>query len=459
MAKSRRSARLTLVFMVGAVGVCLHEQASTARSLPSALGHVRGVSIGHFDRLEVMSGLDSQRSPSTECKVYADDQDDLLNRIFCLFFTRYSPSGRSYGGDILDPYLWSDTQDLVTGDRHETAVALLSELANAARPLKWESLRLAAFQRDLLAVRDWLGIEAISYSANRSMLKDVVERAIARLALTEDEISRLPDNYAAARRQLRSRMSRVQDSPERSVFEADLYDPNGDWICVGNVNGSPVARTHAKSFHGRSIFHVFLSVPGGRSAGRALLARMRSDFVSMTVADLHRVLVGSAHGQALPTLPTGTKLALVRRAVLVNKLGRRASTRLVEGIQVMTYGERRSSARIELSRTALFAHSDGGLVVLAPSDRRQTTFILHGGDPFERPASRDATQTSSYLGPGALEGCTACHEGPDLLSLLSVSRFRFGAAMEPVPALVESAPALETLGQMNGPTWRPYGRR
>ena len=309
--------------------------------------------------------------------------------------------------------------------------------------------RRGVFQRDLLAVRDWLGTTAVSHSPNRRILKDLVDSGIGRLALTDGAIAQLPDTYRAAREAYRSGAFAVAaDSPATSVLDTDLYDPDGQWVCLGNADGSPVARTHADFFHGRSVFHVFLSVPGGRSSGVALLTRLRRDFGHLSIADFHRIFSGEPQDPSRAKVPAGTELALVRRAVLVNNSGRRVVTQLVESIHVQRYGEHRASARLELSRKALFGGGNRGLKLLTLADRRQSTFILHRGDPFEALTSRAPSRTDSYLGDGALEGCPACHEGADLLSILSLSRFRFGSMSSRVPTLIQSTPIFETLAQV-----------
>ena len=132
-------------------------------------------------------------------RIYSPDPDHIWNRIFRLFYLRHARNGHQYGGDELDPYLWWQTKYLLSGSSHDEALKLLDEfLQQHAERLILDSLRRALFQRDLLAVYEWLSTPSDEQGSGRSALEQRIAEIITRLALTSDEIGKLPDNYTDA---------------------------------------------------------------------------------------------------------------------------------------------------------------------------------------------------------------------------------------------------------------------
>src|ERR1039457_2456186 len=138
----------------------------------------------------------SQSLPRPRQGVYSSDPDHIWNRLFSLFYVRHARDGRQYGGDELDPYLWIDTKYLLSGSSHDEALKLLDEfLQQHSEKLIADPLKRAWFQRDLLAVNDWLSMPSDEGVQSRSEFQKRVTEVIRRLALTEDQIRKLPDNY------------------------------------------------------------------------------------------------------------------------------------------------------------------------------------------------------------------------------------------------------------------------
>src|ERR1019366_2997865 len=99
----------------------------------------------------------SQSLPRPRQGVYFSDPDHIWNRLFRLFYVRHARDGRQYGGDELDPYLWWQTKYLLSGSSHDEALKLLDEfLGQHSERAITDPLKRALFQRDLLAVNDWL---------------------------------------------------------------------------------------------------------------------------------------------------------------------------------------------------------------------------------------------------------------------------------------------------------------
>ena len=104
--------------------------------------------------------------------VYAPDPDHIWNRLFRWFYVRHAQNGRWYGGDELDPYLWPETKYLLSGSSRDEALKLLDEfLQQHSERLIADPLKRAVFQRDLLAVYDWLSLASDEQAASRSALQ------------------------------------------------------------------------------------------------------------------------------------------------------------------------------------------------------------------------------------------------------------------------------------------------
>ena len=369
------------------------------------------------------------------CEVYSGDAPEVANRLFCLFFTRVGRDGISHGGDILDPYLWPETTYVLSEPVFSLAVDTLRSLLanNVIRNSK--PLTRAMLQRDLLAVYDWLLEPALVRNERRNILADLVGQAIDLVALSRREIESLPDTYLESKRDGRVAWPSTASD---LVLRNNLYDSQGDWVCVGNAEGIPAARTHAESFRGRSVFHIFVTAPGGRAGVlRFLNELMFRDGLGVVAAP--------------PKEVSPLALAIVRRAVLRDRTGRRTPSPLVESIHVSVLEKERPvaerMARLELSRVQLFRGRGSALQPLGDNDLRHSTFIRHQGDPFER---RMAGQQmpAAEAGDPPLQSCGACHEGPGLKSFIAFSRFRFRHSGEPLPRLVATTPAAETALQM-----------
>jgi len=95
--------------------------------------------------------------------IYASDPDHIWNRLFRLFYVRHSLDGQRYGGDELDPYLWWQTKYLLSGSSNDEALTLLDEfLGQHSERAVTDPLKRALFQRDLLAIYDWLSLPFVN---------------------------------------------------------------------------------------------------------------------------------------------------------------------------------------------------------------------------------------------------------------------------------------------------------
>ena len=278
--------------------------------------------------------------------IYASDPDHIWNRLFRLFYVRHTLDGQRYGGDELDPYLWWQTKYLLSGSSHDEALKLLDEfLGQHSERAVTDPLKRAMFQRDLLAIYDWLSLHYVEQTQGRSALQKRIAETIRRLGLSEDQVRKLPDNYEDAIRAHVFPATYDPADPQRPFLPADLFDPKGSWVCLGEQQGHPVASDHLEFFDGRSIFLVFFQVPGGRAKTLEYLAKLRD--VPASWGPIPHMLPYLRGGQAdaaglvpypdPPQFPIGTRMAFVRQIVLIDSDGNLTRTNLTESVQMRVY--------------------------------------------------------------------------------------------------------------------------
>lgn len=142
--------------------------------------------------IEIQSSLSSG---SKQQVVYDPKIDHIWNRLHRSLYVRASRNGQEYGYDELDPLLWTETKDLLTGPSHQQAIKLLDEfLYTNAAALITDPLKRAMLQRDLWAVFDWSAHTSHNFLQERRELQIRLVQAIHRLALRPEQIQALLDN-------------------------------------------------------------------------------------------------------------------------------------------------------------------------------------------------------------------------------------------------------------------------
>jgi len=353
----------------------------------------------------------------------------LWNRIHEHFHVRVAPDGTAYGFDTVDPLLWYETRYLLNGPSHARAIQLLDEfLTTGGERLVTDPLKRAVFQHDLWAIFDWLASSwesrGIPEKAARTALMQRVARVIRRVALTKSQIEALPDTYAAAVAS-GTFVDRGDHSPQGLLLPRDLFDASGPWIAVGGTQ--PVTPQHAGEL-GRSAFIVLWSAPRG-SADTAAYLRKLWDFPQPYVLDDSFQLPRDGElrvkpNPALPAVPDGTRIALVRKMMLIDNTGAIVPSAVVQSIQLRAFlaaWPRHQFSELRMSRADLFAGRAGGLRMIGPDEEEFITFSSKGMDVFERHESK--------YGPGpvrpgpVLTGCVNCHHvdfEPGIQTVLSL---------------------------------------
>jgi hypothetical protein len=373
--------------------------------------------------------------------LYDADPNHIWNRLYRTFYRRESRDGHEYGYDELDPLLWVQTKYLLTDPSNRQALTVLSEfLSTHGEKAINDPLKRALLQRDLWAIFDWTTecFECTKQSANTSPsklnLQTKLAQVIKRLALSQYQIAALPNTYKQAIEAGALAKAYDLNNRDQSFLPSDLFDPKGPWVALSVRGGDLIAPGHVGAFSGRSVFLIFMRLPGGRAATLDYLKTL-SSFRNPWLLDpeTRRPMPNPDLAQ----FPTGTQLALVRRMVLIDANGEFRPTNIVEDIQIRVHRKipsaipkglnlDRNEARdaldvfeFKLSRTKLFAHEDGGLRFLTRTDTEFPLFRSHGIDLFEENSGGFPVNRMLRV---SLEFCASCHFRPGVHSILSRER-------------------------------------
>ena len=355
--------------------------------------------------------------------IYDPDPQHLWNRLFRQFYRRTSNDGREFGWDALDPLFWHDTIYLLEETSYQQAISVLNEfLSTKGENLITDPLKRAMFQRDMWAVFDWLTLRSDSYPTQSQELQRRLAQVLRKVALTEDEILSLPDNYEAVVRSRTFPTNYQNKTPNTAFLPVDLLRPDSEWVCLGR-EGGPVAMSHTEEFpfFGRSVFLVFIRVSGGREATLKFLQELNEK-------------------RPLTLQLTDTEVALVRQTILISDQGRLTLSPITESVQFRHYAyvginsTAQYAYEFKLNRVLLFTNAGNSL---QPITKEIRLFRSHG----------DVFQMSLGVGEELLPAnCNTCHEqsGSGLtMSFLSFSRFRFPLPEQNSPVLINTTPKFE----------------
>jgi hypothetical protein len=391
------------------------------------------------------------------------DPQHVSNRLYRQLHVRTGDGGKEHGFDALDPLLWSETNYLLTGKSHARAIALLDEFVrtHAERQIP-DLVRRAILERDLWAVFDWAdepNQPELPHQTERRELLPRLARVIRSLALSPDELAALPDTYARALESHEFPPAYDPASPNQAFLPADLFDPRGPWVCLGAPGQDLAAPLHDLSFTARSVFFLFVNLPGGRDATLAYFKQLAEIkiplFVRMQEPGWPQAM--NVWNPQIPQFPAGTEFALVRKMILPDPNAHLHLTPVTESVQIRHYNDiplispmasrdvglaRRFQApsEVELSRLLLFSEHSSGLRGVTANDDAIQIFpaMSQGYDVFEDKHMRGFT-------PSPFVQCTSCHLGPGIQSMMSFS-FRASPSEKAVlsPRLAETTPRNET---------------
>ena len=386
--------------------------------------------------------------------VYHSDPQHLWNRLHEAVFHRVDSNGEIFRSDRIEPLLWPGTKYLLEEQSRDQFLVLLEEfLSKRGETLILDPLKRAILQRDLWLVFNWLEGMHTSFqrpdltpqevSVSCHKLQKPLAAVIGRLALTPEQIERLPDNYAAAVSSGEFAKSFDPKQPDHAYLPPELFAADGPWVCVGRSDGGVAARLHLRDDNGNaftnSVFFVFLRLPGGREATLEYLKRLRDKPMVFEEKNISF--------PKLPQFPKGTEVALVRRALLIAAPHTLVTTALTESVQLRIYHEvpdlveqlvtsrgtagmrassSQSSYEFRIRRSRLFAGEAGGLSAVSPTQRDfKTGFANKFRDPFEEHISASETFPQSRQEP-VTPNCFGCHSYSGVYSFNTLRNFRGG---------------------------------
>jgi hypothetical protein len=339
---------------------------------------------------------------------YAKDPNHIWNRVHRRLLERRDAKGKTWGCDEVDPLLWTDSKHILSKTMYAGTMDLLDEfITTHAEQLVRDPLRRAVFQRDLWAVFDWLARGSDDHPQERVKLERRLAVIIKAVALTRDEIRHLPDNYADLSG---STVGKILSPPDTAQ----------GWLQIGREDGTPVAPVHA-SYFPRSLFLVYLWLPPGGAKASQYLESTRT--YSRKRREGGNCLL---HACVPPQFAVGTRLALVRRALLIDTTGQPVVSPITESIQLRRYqevpagnvldydGRIQQVAEFQLTRLELTRDSVG-LRRVTENERQFLVFRSHEIDVFER--GWDATKQRVEQ----LRSCHICHQGVGVASFESYS--------------------------------------
>jgi len=380
------------------------------------------------------SSVSENTRESEPWTLYDANPNHIWNRVYRTFYRRESRDGHEYGYDELDPLLWAPTKYLLTDPVNRQAITVLDEfLSTHGEKAINDPLKRAILQRDLWAIFDWTTdcLECDKQSTAKLNLQTKLAEVIKRLALSQDQLAALPNTYKQAVDEGKFATTYDVNKRDQSFLPPDLFDPKGPWVALSIRGGDLVARGHVAAFSGRSIFLIFMRLPGGRAATLDYLKTL-SSFRNPWLLDpeTRRPLPNPD----LPQFPAGTQLALVRRMVLIDANGQFRPTNIIEDVQIrihrtipsaipngvdLSRNEARAALDVyefKLSRVKLFSRENGGLHSLTRTDTEFPIFRSHDIDLFEENFGKLPLNRSLRV---SLEACASCHFRPGVHSMLS----------------------------------------
>lgn len=365
-------------------------------------------------------------------------KEPVGDRLHALVFARTDAYGDSFS-HMVDVPLWSDTRYLLEGDSHIQLKSMLEELS--AEPLDETAAgqrRRALVQHELWQIFDWLVESNFSEKPATRALRKQVAAAMRRIALSKEQIESLPGNLTSRER------SRDADNEAPNVLDDSL-----GWISVGLPDSTPIALSHLDHFRGRSTFGVFFRHADGPREARAFIERLKAVPFPLKRAEFGPGIFEP--NLAVPQFPVGTKLALLRRMMLIDQRGKPVGSPVVQSLQLRTIlkidpDEPRAlpdQVRMQeftLARERYLAGEKNALRTIGPKDRARVVFKSHNHDFFQDPSwSAEDRQRLGKPGreqPLVLQNCFGCHRDQGALSMNSYTR-AFSAVLSKNPEIKE----------------------
>jgi formylglycine-generating enzyme len=355
---------------------------------------------------------------------YASDPNHPWNRLHRALFVRTDRDGKPRV-HTTDPLLWHGrtsvfspgTFHLLEGESHRRAIEVLDQFLNShAERLIDDPLKRLVLQHDLWAAFDYVAwypddwVYDSQHEPAAIALRTRLAKVIGRLSLSESEIKALPDNCALAVKSNQYRIDHDPKHPEQPFLPGDLFDPAGPWVRIHDASSAePMAPGHFNGAGGRAVHLIFLRLPGGRAATEKYLEELDPGSIKQ--------------------FPPGTMVAMVRRALTVDRSAKVRVTPLTELVQIRVYRRipddrvaklggvlgNQDMYEFVLDRPHLFA-GQNGLRAVGLNEPEEPFRRDVGDDPFDPKTDRVT------VGTPQLKTCIGCHQAPGVYSVQSMQR-------------------------------------
>ncbi len=376
---------------------------------------------------------------AAEVTIYDSDPQHLLNRLHRAMVVR-TIDGVDYGTDNAIPFI-NDADNLLSGEAYVRLLAVLDEFLRTQTPDRLPGeLPRALLQHDAWATFDLTIRRTLDeFPAQRKALRTRLAKIIALLAMTDSDIARLPDNYADAVKSGAFPRDFAPATPDQTFLPPDLFDSKGPWVELSDDHNQSVAPTHVGSLQGRSIFRIFIRLPGER---KETLAYMQQVNLHTTPWTLEAATIATTHlGNKVrwdplrldgktPQFPEGTMFALVRQMILIDDKLELRSSPITQSVQLRVFrhieeGIRASTTEaqargqqaffeLNMRRADLLAGKAGGLHAVAKADVEYQIFPIGGRN--------DQTRASRLRGSAGLTTCISCHSANGIFSVRTYPR-------------------------------------
>ena len=338
--------------------------------------------------------------------IYSKQGDHAWDGMHQALFVRTFTTGETYHHRLSFDVPWTDFHRLSNGG--EEYQAILKKF-DAIDQLPREQMEAAPAIPRLIFFRDlWTVFEKLNAMVSKERgaeLRQRVARIMKRLELSDDEVSRLPDTLALLRDQRQFSDTPDSANREKPYLPTTLLSDNSEWITLATHNRiedfeelAQSAPAHTKSINHRSLFSIHMRSPQGRKAGEDFIAKNRKN-------DRFQ-------------FPSGTELALLRRALAANQTGKLKVTNVVESLQLLVtpLPEEKSDARFKFVLDRLtFLAGEPGLIPLelnSPVD----AFGFESSGQWVMRSQQDADGELLVLGRGkghvgmpSMAHCVSCH--------------------------------------------------
>jgi hypothetical protein len=376
---------------------------------------------------------------ATGVTIYDPNSEHLFNRMHRALAVR-TVNGIDYGVDNAVPF-FLNSDDLLFGAAHTQLLAVLDEFLKS-EPSERVPGELA---RALLQHEAWTQFDLtirrtlVEQTAERKALRARLSKTVARLALSDAEIAKLPNNYTQAVESGAFPKDFDPAKPDTTFLPPDLFDVHGPWVEISTNDGQPIASTHVGSLAGRSVFRIFIRCPGERKDTLAYMQELNLYNQPWTL-EAATIATTYPSGEKVrwdplrmdvntPQFPEGTMFALVRQMNVVNDKLEMRTTPITQSVQFRVFrsiaeglghsveeaAKAQAFFELNMRRGDLLAGKAGGLYAVGKDDVEYQLFPLRGGH-------NEQTRESQLRGEAGMANCVTCHSGNGIFSVRSYAR-------------------------------------